>query len=79
MSHWGSPGGDQGDRGRPGRDLGETQGRPGGDPGETRERPGETRGDLGETRGRLHEYYNLTKFHQNQIKNKKILLLGHFL
>ena len=25
------------------------------------------------------EYYNLTKFRQNWIKNKKFLLLGHFL
>ena len=26
-----------------------------------------------------NEYYNLTKFRQNRIKNKKILFLGHFL
>ena len=26
-----------------------------------------------------HGYYNLTKFHQNRIKNKIFLLLGHFL
>ena len=25
------------------------------------------------------EYYNLTKFRQNRIKNKRFLLLGHFL
>ena len=25
-----------------------------------------------------HEYYNFTKFRQNQIKNKKILLMRHF-
>ena len=26
-----------------------------------------------------HECYNLTKFHQNRIKNKNFLFLGHFL
>ena len=26
-----------------------------------------------------HEYYNLTKFHQNRIKNKNFLFQGHFL
>ena len=25
-----------------------------------------------------HVYYNFTKFHQNQMKNKKVLLIAHF-
>ena len=25
-----------------------------------------------------HVYYNLTKFHQNRMKNKNVLLIGHF-
>ena len=26
----------------------------------------------------IHVYYNFTKFHQNQMKNKKVLLIAHF-
>ena len=52
MSHWGSPGGDQGDRGRSRRDPGETRKRPGGDSGETQGKPGRDPGRLGESWGR---------------------------
>ena len=34
---------------------------------------------LGKKSDSTHEYYNLTKFRQNRIKNKKFLFLGHFL
>ena len=26
----------------------------------------------------IHVYYNFTKFHQNRMKNKKVLLIAHF-
>ena len=26
----------------------------------------------------IHVYYNFTKFHQNWMKNKKVLLIAHF-
>ena len=33
---------------------------------------------LGEVVFLIGNYYNFTKFHQNQMKNKKVILIAHF-